>query len=111
MLGGDSPINVYRRLEREYGRGVLYQAFIEYTDRNPYENEEIPLAAPTLSIYKNFLIAHLISSPNVDRRDYPTSEAYNQQLYQKLLEDQRSGNLQGLIGEEDVRYFFREGLE
>ncbi len=109
MLGGNSPINVYRRLEREYGRGVLYQAFTEYADRNPYDNEELPLAAPRLAIYKNFLIAQLVSSPNVTTRDYPTSEAYNQQLYQKLLEDQRMEVLSGLISEEDVRYFFREG--
>jgi hypothetical protein len=109
MLGGNSPINVYRRLEREYGRGVLYQAFTEYVDRNPYDNEELPLTAPRLAIYKNFLIAQLISSPNVNTRDYPTSEAYNQQLYQKLLQDQRTEVLSGLISEEDVRLFFREG--
>ena len=109
MLGGDSPINVYRRLEREYGRGVLYQAFTEYVDR--LGSEELPpvSASQQRSIYKNFSIAQLISSPDVNTRDYPTSEAYNQQLYQNLLQDVRVGVLPSVISEEDVRLFFREG--
>ena len=88
----------------------MYQAFTEYVDR--LGSEELPAvssASQQRSIYKNFSIAQLISSPDVNTRDYPTSEAYTNQLYENLLQDVRTVVLPSVVSEEDVRLFFREG--